>query len=667
MVTLLLTSCQQQPLETPAEPAPRLGFDPTELSQDVRPQDDFWQYVNGGWIAATEIPADRSSYGTFWNIIDRTEDQIRNILLNLNTDASSPDQETINNLYSGFLDQATLDARGLEPLQPLLEQIDAIETYSQLYAIFGEFAALGINNPIAFYADNDATDQTRLILYLWQGGLGLPNRDYYLSDTDKLVQARSQYQQHIINLFNLAGWTDAEQAANAILALETQLAQAHWTQARARERSVTYRNQFSFADAQAAMAQFELDTWLTHMGAGSQDKLVLAQTSYFENVGHIVKATDLGVWRNYLRLYALKSFAPHLPQSIDDENFDFQGRKLRGQQSQALRWKRGVRFVNSSAGELLGKLYVEQHFPEDAKSQISQLVENLRAAFDVSIRELEWMSEPTKAQALLKLDAFLPKLAYPDTWRDFSGLQTSDDHFNNVLNARKFNHAYNLAKLTQPVDRSEWTVYPQMVNAFYRPTHNSITFPAGILQPPMFASDVDPAMNYGAIGSIIGHEFSHGFDDQGRKFDGNGLLRNWWSEEDETQYQARAQVMVEQYNQFQPLPDTAINGQLTLGENIGDLAGVIMAYRAFELSGHADGPTIEGLTPRQRFFVGYATAFRSKLREPYLRELLLTDNHSPAQYRVIGVLRNMNGFYEAYGVKQGDGMYLPQAQRVKIW
>ena len=374
------------------------------------------------------------------------------------------------------------------------------------------------------------------------------------------------------------------------------------------------------------------------------------------------------VWRAYLKFHVLKSLAPYLPAEIADLNFEFQGKTLRGQTEQAERWQRGVRFVNQNAGELLGQLYVREHFQESAKQEIGELVENLRQAFDVSIRDLAWMGEDTKQQALVKLGKFLPKLGYPDEWRDFSKLQTQpDDLVGNVLNARQFARDYVLEQLAQPVDRNSWSVYPQMVNAFYRPTHNAITFPAGILQLPMFQSGRDPAMNYGAIGAVIGHEFSHGFDDQGRKFDGDGLLRNWWSDEDAREYQQRAAVLEQQYSAFQPLPDTSVDGKLTLGENIGDLAGVLMALKAFELSGHADGPELGGFTPRQRFFISYGMAWRNKIRPQYLRELLLRDTHSPAEYRVTGVLKNVPGFYAAFAVQEGDGMFLPPSKQAKIW
>ncbi len=666
LAVLGLSGCATQAPQT------QLAFEVSELSSTIRPQDNFWGYVNQNWIDSTDIPADRSSYGTFYQLIDRTEAQIKAILEELaaTAEASSTDQDaqTVSLLFQSFLDQARLEELGLTPLQPWFEKIDAIDDYTTLQHHFGEFAALNVVSPVLFYADNDAGDAQRLLIYLWQGGLGLPNRDYYLKDTAKLVTARQQYQQHIENMFALAGWPNGAQAAAQIVALESKIAELHWSPVQNRDRQTIYSNQYNRQEAHTLLSGFNLDAWFQGMGMDTPDKLVIAQTDYFANLHPLIHNTPLAQWRAYLKFHLLAGFASYLTQDINAERFDFAGKKLRGQEQQAPRWKRGVRLINRSVGELLGKIYVAQHFDDQAKDQINQMVENLRQAFAVSIKQLEWMSTPTKAQALAKLDAFLPKLGYPDRWRDFSGLTlVADTLVHNVIKVRQFNHAYELTQLNQPVDRSRWTTNPQTVNAFYRPTHNSITFPAGILQTPMFDPANDPAMNYGAIGSIIGHEFSHGFDDQGRKFDGNGLLRNWWTDADAEQYGQRAAVIVEQYNNFQPLPDASINGQLTLGENIGDLAGVTMAYRAFELSGLADGPEVAGLTPSQRFFVGYALAFRGKIREPYLRELLLRDPHSPGEYRVTGVLRNVPAFYAAFDVGPQDGMYLPPEQRAKIW
>ena len=647
-----------------------------DLSTTIRPQDDFWGYVNQYWIDTTEIPADKSVYGTFYALNDKAERQIKEIIEETQADVAaghgSADAKKIGNLYASYLDTEAVESQGLAPLNNILQLINEVEDHTQLATLFGRLSVYSINAPLAYYTDNDAQDQTKLIFYMWQYGLGLSNRDYYLSDQEKLAQAKSDYRQHIINMFALANWISdpAQQqlAADEIIALETQIAQAQWTQVQNRDRQTIYSNQVSKAQAINLVGKFDLKGWFEGIGYPMPEKFVIAQTDYFKSLATIVNNTPIQVWQNYLRFHTLKSFAPYLPKHIDAENFEFEGKKLRGQTAQAERWKRGVRVLNRSTGELLGKIYVDKHFPEQSKDQIAQLVENLRTAYAAAIKELEWMSAQTKAQALEKLSDFLPKLGYPDEWRDFSALRfNADTLVENIIKVRNFNHHYELNELNQAVDRRKWSTNPQTVNAFYRPTHNSITFPAGILQSPMFSPNADPALNYGAIGSIIGHEFSHGFDDQGRKFDGQGILRNWWTENDAEQYQQRAEVLVAQFDAFEPLPDTHINGKLTLGENIGDLAGLTMAYRAFQLSGYADGPSIAGLNPRQRFFIGYAVAFRAKIRDAYLRELIIRDSHSPSEYRVNGIVPNAAGFIETFNVKAGDGMYLPPESRAKIW
>ena len=645
---------------------PVLNFDAAELSTSIRPQDDFWGYVNANWIERTPIPADRSGYGSFHIVADRTENQIRDLVEELT--ASQADQQAVGALYASFLDAQRIDAAGLAPLLSLFDRVDAMQDTKDVARLMGEFAAFGVTGLIRFYHDNDAYDARRLIMYLWQGGLGLPNRDYYVADNPKLEETRHAYAAHIGRMFELAQWADGAAAAAAIVALETEIAHSHWDAVANRDRQKIYANQFGFDDAAEVLGEFDLAAWWHALGAPNQAKLVLAQTSFFAGLGDLITRTPMSVWRSYARFHLLSAMAPLLSEPLAAENFAFFGATLRGQKAQAERWKRGVRLVNQHLGEPLGKAYVARHFPEHNKQEISALVENLRAAFAQSIQNLEWMGAATKAAALTKLEAFLPKLGYPDEWRDFGALRLAPDTLvDNVLTASRFNMDYELSLLEQPAERGRWTTNAQTVNAYYRPTHNSITFPAGILQAPFFVADGDPAGNYGAIGTIIGHEFSHGFDDQGRKFDGEGLLKNWWSPEDAAKYEKRAAVLVEQYNAFKPLPDKHVNGALTLGENIGDLAGVLMAYKAFELSGHADGPPVEGLTPRQRFFIGFAMAFRAKYREPYLREMLVSDPHSPSQYRVMGVLPNVPAFYEAFNVTPADAMYLAPEQRAKIW
>lgn len=644
-------------------------FDVAELADDVRAQDDFWQYVNGKWLAETEIPGDRSSYSSAHIIVDATEARTR-ALLEQATALEDADEvgQKVGDLFGSFMATEQIEARGVQPLTPYVQQIDAIADHEDLIATFGALAGLGMIVPINFFADGDAFDATRSLIYLYQSGLGLPDRSYYLSDNAKLIASRHAYQGHISDMFAVVGWDQGDVHAASIVALETRLAELHWTRLQNRDRQKIYANQLSFAQAQAAVPGIDLAVWFRGYGAPQPEKLVVAQDTYFANLGEVIHATPLATWRAYLKFHLLKLLAPYLTEEIVTLNFEFQGKELRGQTEQAERWRRGVRFVNLTAGELLGQLYVRAHFSQQAKQEVAMLVENLREAFAESIQALPWMGAATKQQALVKLEKFLPKLGYPDEWRDFSDLKTApDDLAGNFIRAREFARDYNLKILAEPVDRSRWTTYPHMVNAFYRPTHNAITFPAGILQLPMFASGRDPAMNYGAIGSIIGHEFSHGFDDQGRKFDGDGLLRNWWTEEDAAEYRRRAEVQEKQFAAFQPLPDTAIDGKLTLGENIGDLAGLLMAYKAFELSGHADGPELGGFTPRQRFFISYAIAWRTKIRPQYLRELLLRDTHSPAEYRVMGILPNVPGFYRAFDVNADDGMYLAPEQRAKIW
>ena len=655
-------------VDTPAA-SPELGFD-AELLGQTQPEADFFDYVNGKWIAATPIPAEFSSYGVTHIVFERTEEQIRELVENLPaTDSANFAERTINNLYSAFLDETRVNERGLSPLQSAIERIDSITTHEDVWRAFGDLQRVGVNVPVQFFTETDANDPDRLLPYFWQGGLGLPDRDYYLSDAEKLVTARTAYVQHIDAMYRLAGW-DSEAVGNRLLELETRLARIQWSRVQNRDRERIYGNQRTLAQADAASGPYNWSVMFSALGIDSGiEPLVLAQDSYFEALPELITATDVALWREYLRFGLLKAFAPYLNQAIVDEDFDFQGKTLRGQEALRPRWKRGIAFVNRSAGELLGQLYVAAHFPESSKAQIKALVENLRGAFAASIDELDWMTPATKEAAKAKLAAFRAKLGYPDHWRDYEGLETDATALvESVWSVREFNHEYEVEKLNAPTDRSEWGMSPQTVNAYYRPTFNEIVFPAAILQPPFFNAAADPAANYGAIGAVIGHEFSHGFDDQGRKFDGTGRLRDWWQESDATAYESRAAQLVAQYESFSPLPDTKINGRLTLGENIADLAGLAIAYKAYQRSlGDKPAPVIDGFTGDQRFFISYAQSWRGHMREERLRELLLSDPHAPGRYRVLGVLRNIPEFQRAFGVTEGDAMYLPPEQQVQIW
>ncbi len=664
-------ACSNIPSPSQTTTGPSLGFDPGELSSEIRPQDDFYRYVNGNWLDNTEIPPEWSRYGVAHMVFEQNEIRIRALIeeaANASGDAAG-DQQKIGDLYKSFMNEGLVNERGISPLNEEIAKIDAIDSYESLVQYAGYALAVGIQSPVNFYIDADAKDPTRNLAYIWQDGLGLPNRDYYLDDNEKLAKIREEYLLHIENMFDLAGWSDGAKAAEDIVALEHSIAERHWTQVQNRDRETIYSNKFDIPAANELSPGFDWQSFLDAGGFEVSDQFIIAQTDYFAGLGDILHKVPLEQWRTYFRFKALKSYARYLNDAIVKEDFNFQGRILTGQQAMRPRWKNAVRLVNGAAGELVGKEYVRKYFPEQSKKRMDEMVSWLRKAFGQAIDGLEWMSSETKQAARNKLSKFSYKIGYPDDWIDYSALTVRvDELFGNVRRSRQFEHSREVEKLTVPVDRSEWGMTPQTVNAYYRPTFNEIVFPAGILQPPFFNAEADDAVNYGAIGGVIGHEFSHGFDDQGRKFDGDGRLNNWWTKEDSREYEARAAGLIKQYAAFRPLDDMAINGELTLGENIGDLAGLEMAYRAYHLSLQGkEPPVIDGFTGDQRFFIGYAQGWRGKYRDASLREILLTDSHSPSEYRVTGVLLNLDTFYEAFNVKEGDSMYIPPEQRTEIW
>jgi predicted metalloendopeptidase len=648
------------------------GFQTDELDRSIRPQDDFFEYVNGQWLSATDIPPQWSSYGTSHLVFERTESQVRQIVEEASSVSDpSPAQRQVGALFSSFMDEAAIDAKGFKPYSDVAEALGTAETHQDVLQLFARYLKLAINNPIVYFDESDADDPERLLIYFWQGGIGLPDREYYLSDDQQMHEIRTAYLEHATRMLELVDTPEPEQLAQRIIAVERSIAEHQWTSVQNRDRERIYRNKFNIASAREKYPGLDWKLYLDETGflAGGLNEFVIAQDEYFLGLADLLSTISVSDWNAYMKFRLLKHLAPYLEADIVAENFHFQGTILRGQTEQRPRWKRGISLINTMIGEVLGQEYVKRHFPESYKSRVRDMVENLRTAFSQSIDNLDWMTGETKAAAQAKLAAFTPKLGYPDVWRDYSDLHLSaDDLVDNIIRAADFEHQRIVGKLAEPVDRTEWGMSPQTVNAYYRPTSNEIVFPAAILQPPIFDPWADESFNYGAIGAVIGHEFSHGFDDQGRKFDGDGRLRDWWTQTDAEEYLSRSAKLVEQYNAFQPLPDINVNGQLTLGENIGDLAGVIMAHRAYHLSlDGAEAPIIDGLTGDQRFFIGYARNWRSKTRDERARELLLRDNHSPARYRVIGVLPNVPAFYAAFGVKEGDGMYLPEAERVKIW
>jgi len=673
LLSTTLAGCST-PDNAPPQSTGQLAFNPEELSDGMRPQDDFYGHVNSSWQQQTDIPAEWPRYGVVIKLVERTEQQIRTLIDELNEAEHDDGTEAqkISDLYLSFMDQETIEARGLQDLQNDFERIDAISSYDDIPRYMGNALADGITGPADFYIDVDGNNPDKNLIYFWQSGLSLPDRDYYLTDNDKFNLIREQFGQHIKQLFEIAGLQDAEEAASSIPKIEKALAEIQWTRVKSRDRETIYSNKFDNRNAQQLTQEFDWNEFTNAIGAGdalSESVHVIAQTDYFAGLGPVIKRFTVEEWQHYFRLRLLKHYAPYLSKDIGDENFSFDGKILRGQQEQRPRDKRAIRLVNRAGGEMLGKLYVERYFPPAYKQRMEELVENLRAAYAMSINELEWMSPVTKDAALLKLKAFNSKIGYPDKWRDYSKLQISQtDLSGNVRRANRFEHKRQIAKLSQPVDRSDWGMTPQTVNAYYRPTFNEIVFPAAFLQKPFFDPDADDAHNYAAIGSVIGHEFSHGFDDQGRKFDAKGRLRNWWTDADAERFEQLSAGLVAQYNAFQPLPDVNLNGELTLGENIADLAGLVTAWKAYKLSlNGADAPVIDGYTAEQRFFIGYALSNRSKWRDEFLRKILLSDPHSPDRYRVMGVLPNIELFYQTFDVNEGDDMYLAPDERVKIW
>jgi len=527
---------------------------------------------------------------------------------------------------------------------------------------------MGITNPLQAYISVDAKDSSRYSAHIWQGGLGLPDQDYYFNEAERFSKLRAGYLAHIEKMFVLADIEGGKQAAQTIMALETKLAKHHWTRVQTRD-SVKRYNKFETAKLSEITDQFAWEPYLKAEGIAGEPHIIINQPDYIEAFGKVFADTPIKDWQTYLTFNVLSTFASYLSADIDNENFDFFSRQLNGRMEQRPRWKRGVAVVNGNLGEVIGKVYVGRHFAPEAKQRMSTLVENLRKAYGKSIDDLVWMSGETKQAAQVKLAAFTPKIGYPDRWEDYSALQIkADDLVGNIIRSRKVASDKELSKLGGPIRKWEWGMTPQTVNAYYNPTVNEIVFPAAILQPPFFNMAADDAVNYGGIGAVIGHEMGHGFDDQGSKYDDKGNLRNWWTEQDLTEFKARAANLVEQYASYKVFDDLSVNGELTLGENIGDLSGVTIAYKAYRASlDGQEAPIIDGLTGDQRFFMGFAQIWRSKIVEESMRNRVATDPHSPGEFRALGALSNMDEFYKAFDVKKGDAMYIGPEKRVKIW
>lgn len=645
------------------------GIDLAGMDTSVRPQDDFFAYANGTWVRNTEIPADESGWGSFTILRDTGLAQLRAIIEDVSKDAGSDDGAArIGNFYNAWLDEERTEALGVEPVTDLFARIDALKSHDDVVAFFASTNELGLGGPFNLFIDQDVKDPDRYAIITWQSGLGLPDRDYYFDESERGQELRTQYVQYVQKIMALSGYEDSEGAAERIMALETGLAEHHWDKVENRDANKRY-NKVTDAELTAMLSNFDLDAYFNGVGTGRQEYVIVSQPSYMKAMNEMFPTVDVGTWKEFLRLQVLTGFAEYLSQDFVDTEFDFYGRTLQGLEKQQPRWKRAITSINDNLGELLGQLYVKRHFPPEAKARMEELVDNLILAYRESIQNLDWMSDETKAKALEKLASFTPKIGYPDKWKDYSSLEVkADDLVGNIQRARVLNHYREVDKLGKPVDRSEWFMSPQTVNAYYNPPMNEIVFPAAILQPPFFILDADDARNYGAIGLVIGHEIGHGFDDQGSKYNGAGELANWWTEDDRAHFEERTQALVNQYSGFEALPELYVNGELTLGENIGDLGGAAIALRAYELSlDGKEAPVIDGMSGRERFFLGLAQVWRSKYRPEATELRVKSDPHSPPVYRVNGVVRNLDAFYETFNVAAGDGHYLPPEERVHIW
>jgi len=652
----------QTPVAAPAGNAPqigRFGFDEAGMMKTTPPGDDFYAYANGEWAKTTAIPADKASYGAFDTLADLSRDRTRGIL-------EAAGDSKIGQAYASYLDTAAIEAKGLAPIRPWLNTIKRLNDKAGYAALVAKADRNGVGIPFASGVGQDARQSDVYSVGVRQSGLGMPDRDYYLSADPKLVEARTAYQAHLAKMLMLAGEADAEARAKAVLDFETRIAQVSWTRIDSRDRDKTY-NKMSVADLARTAPGFDFATYLKAVGT-PVDSVVVAQPSAVTGIAGLIAATPLPVLKDQLLLRSLDEFADVLPQAFDREQFAFYGTVLSGTPQQEDRWKRAVSFTSAALSDDVSKVYVARYFPPETKAAADMLVRNVLAAMGQRIDKLDWMAPATKKAAHAKLAAFTPKIGYPDRWRDLSGLRIEKgDAFGNSLRAAQWLHDYNIGHLGKPIQRWEWGMTPMTVNAYANFGMVEIVFPAAILQPPFFDPKADPAVNYGGIGAVIGHELSHHFDDQGSKFDAKGRLIDWWTPADVAAFKQRTGALVRQYDAYEPLPGLHVKGALTLGENVADLAGLSVAHDAYKasLKGRA-APVIDGFTGDQRFYLGWAQVWRRNYRDANLRNRLLTDPHSPSQQRA-WVVRNLDPWYAAYQPKPGETLYLTPEQRVRIW
>lgn len=651
------------------------GIDPDGFDHDVRPQDDLYQHVNGRWLLQTQIPGDKSNYGSFTALDDAARKNIRKIIEAAAENPTDENSRKVGDFYHSFMDEDAIDKRGLKPIQEELQAISELSDMNDLFRHLGYLQTVGVGGPVGFFVSTDAKDSSRYLAGVVQSGTTLPDRDYYLEDDEKYVKAREALTAYMTKLFALSGVAVSESTAADILQLETKLAKAQWTRTELRDAEKRY-NKYKVSDLPDLTPGLPWSVFFEAVGVPDLDEVNVLTPSYFEALEVIGEETEFDVAKAYLTFHLLDGAAPLLPRAFVDAHFEFHRKQLGGVPEQQPRWKRGVDATSGGGagdfgvlGEVTGQLYVAKHFKPEAKQAMDQLVANLLKAYESSIGDLKWMTDATKTQALEKLHKITPKIGYPVKWRDYSALEIqADDLIGNMKRSALFEHQRMINKLGQPVDKTEWGMTPQTVNAYYNPSKNEIVFPAAILQPPFFNAEADDAVNYGGIGAVIGHEISHGFDDQGSKYDGDGNLKNWWTKDDEKAFKALTSKLVEQYGGYEAMPGKTLNGKLTLGENIADLSGMAIAYKAYILSlDGKDAPVIDGNTGPQRYFLGWAQIWRRLYRDEELVRRLVVDPHSPSAFRGNGPVTNLNAFYEAFDVKPGDQLYKKPEDRIQIW
>jgi len=652
------------------EPQLKSGLDLTGFDRSIRPQDDLYRFVGGAWLAKTEIPNDRSNYGSFAILDDQAQEEVKQLIVAASTQANRPtgsNAQKVGDFYLAYMDISRAESLGISPLKDELARIDAIATPRDVARYIGYSQRIGVAQPFAWFSGPDSKNSTVYLGAIYQNGLTMPDRDYYLSPDEKYAQFRAKFAEYVEQMLARAGERDARSAAARIAALETRIANYQWTKVQNRDPVKTY-NPMTLPEYQKLAPGFDWMAFFEGMGAPVQ-RLDVSQPSFVKGIGQLVKTVPVSDWRAYFKFQLLDDYSPALSAQFADLEFGFHQKTLNGIPEPLPRWRQAVDSMGSNMGELIGRMFVESHFGAEAKARMLALVGNLLKAFDSSIDGLEWMSPATRAEAKKKLSMITVKIGYPDKWRDYSALSVrSDDLVGNLLRASAFEHQRYVTRTGGPVDKSEWLMTPQTVNAYYNPTTNEITFPAAILRWPFYDMTADDAVNYGGIGSVIGHEISHVFDDSGRQFDGDGNLRDWWTADDGVKFKQRAAELARQYSGYTVLDNRHINGELTLGENIGDLSGMAVAFKAYQISLNGKAaPEIDGFTGQQRFFLGWAQVWRRKYRDAELLKRLVTDPHSPSEFRANGPASNIDAFYDAFAVKPDDRMYRAPNERVKIW